>query len=156
MEIQTLNTTNTEVIDIRVNHNFGKVYSKLIKRPGVKRTWLATQMGFTTTTQLDNTLAGTALLSTKAITNLVKNLDVNPTYLFTGEGKMFLKNNKPEVEVVKTKFKVWVEIERINITKDGDELYKEEDNPVGIAYRRNIDDAIALQNQINEMFGEIL
>jgi hypothetical protein len=113
-------------------------------------------MGFTTTTQLDNTLAGTALLSTKAITNLVKNLDVNPTYLFTGEGKMFLKNNKPEVEVVKTKFKVWVEIERINITKDGDELYEEEDNPVGIAYRRNIDDAIALQNQINEMFGEIL
>lgn len=161
METQTLNKTNTETVDTRVNYHFSRVYKHLMSKgvPGkglMKKTNLATLMGFTTTTQLDNTLAGTALLSTKAVITLVKNLDINPAYLFTGKGGMFIHNHEPEPEIVKTKFKVWVEIERIDITKDGEELYNNEDNPIGIAYRKNIDDAVILQNQINEAFGEIL
>ncbi|MFA5366661.1 MAG: hypothetical protein WC333_02155 [Dehalococcoidia bacterium] len=161
METQTLNKTNTEAIDTRVNYNFGKVFKHLMKNgiPGkgmIKKTNLATLMGFTTTTQLDNTLAGVALLSTKAIVNLVKNLNINPAYLFTGKGEMFFPLPQPEVEIVKTKFKIWVEIERIDITKDGDELYENEDNPLSIAYRDDINEAVALQDQICHTFGEIL
>lgn len=56
---------------------------------------------------------------------------------------------------MKTRFKIWVEIERIEIDNDGDETYHDEECPIGIAYRENIEDAIELQNIINNTFGEI-
>jgi hypothetical protein len=55
-----------------------------------------------------------------------------------------------------TKFKIWVEIERIDNVGTDNETYTNEDCPVGIAYRDNITDAVALQEQINKTFGEIM
>jgi hypothetical protein len=55
-----------------------------------------------------------------------------------------------------TKFKIWIEIERIDNAGTDDETYTNEYCPVGIAYRDNISDAVALQEEINNTFGEIL
>lgn len=55
------------------------------------------------------------------------------------------------------RYKVWVEIERIEIDPEtGNEEYFDEDNPIGIAYRDDIEDAVILQNVINNTFGEII
>ena len=78
-------------MDYRITLNFNKVYDELIKTN--KKTHIAKKMGYTTTTQLRNTLDGSALISTKAIWNLVKNFDVNPTFLFTGSGGIFMNEN---------------------------------------------------------------
>jgi len=68
--------------------NFNAVYKEL--RQLHKKTSIAHGMGFSTTRQIYNTLEGKAMLSTKAITNLVKNYNVNPTFIFTGAGAIFL------------------------------------------------------------------
>jgi hypothetical protein len=48
-----------------------------------------------------------------------------------------------------TKYKIWVEIERIDNAGTDDEC------PVGIAYRDTLEDAVELQNAIDKFFGEI-
>jgi len=83
-------------MDNRINYNFSKVYYDLLKTN--KRTYIAHQIGYTTTTQLENVLTGVALISTKAILNLVRNFGVNPTYIFTGLGEPYLK-----LETIQTK-----------------------------------------------------
>jgi hypothetical protein len=131
--------------NLQITKNFKKVYNVLITRN--TRTDIATLIGFTTTTQLENVLTGSALLSTKAIQNLVGKLNVNPAYLFTGMGNMFMMMGK---------YKIWIEIERIENDKNGNESYVNEDNPVGVAYRNSIKDAVQLQTLINNTFGEIM
>lgn len=54
-----------------------------------------------------------------------------------------------------TKYKIWVEIERINDADTDDETYVDEECPIGIAYRDTLEDAVELQNEINKSFGEI-
>lgn len=54
-----------------------------------------------------------------------------------------------------TKYKIWVEIERIENYGTDDETYVEEECPVSIAYRDTLEDATALQNEIENVFGEI-
>jgi hypothetical protein len=135
-------------MDNRIANNFNLVYNELVKTN--KRTAIAKAMGFSTTTQLENVQTGVACISTPAIMNLVKNFDVNPTFLFTGSGNMFLIKNKPE-----NRYKVWVEIERIETDEEGNETYHDEECPIGIAYRETIQDAVTLQNLINQVFGEI-
>jgi hypothetical protein len=137
----------------KITKHFKEVYEVLATR--IKRTDIATLMGFTTTTQLENVLTGSALISTKAIQNLVERLKVNPAYLFTGSGNMFLPKEVP-AKKTKTKYKIWVEIERIENAGTGNETYANEDNPVGIAYRNSIEDAVQLQTLINNTFGEIM
>ena len=54
------------------------------------------------------------------------------------------------------KFKIWVEIERIETDDNGIEVnYIDEECPIGVAYRDSIEDAVELQNEINATFGEI-
>jgi hypothetical protein len=137
--------------NLQITKHFTEVYEVLITR--IKRTDIATLMGYTTTTQLENVLTGSALITTKAIQNLVEKLNVNPAYLFTGKGGMFLPR---EVPAVTTKYKIWIEIERIENAGTGNETYENEDNPVGIAYRNSIEDAVELQSLINNTFGEIM
>jgi len=72
-----------------ISKNFTEVYNDLLKTE--KRTKIAKKIGYTTTTQLQNSLTGVALISTKAIQNLVKNFSVNPMFLFTGYGAMYIK-----------------------------------------------------------------
>ncbi len=54
-----------------------------------------------------------------------------------------------------TKYKIWVEIERIDNADTDDETYSDEECPIGIAYRDTLEDAIELQTTINNQFGEI-
>jgi len=53
------------------------------------------------------------------------------------------------------KFKIWVEIERIDTDEDGNEEYNDCGLPESIAYRENYEDAEALQQLIVQTFGEI-
>jgi len=53
-----------------------------------------------------------------------------------------------------TKYKVWVEVERID-TFDDEEVYRDTDFPESIAYRETFEDASELQQQIVNAFGEI-
>ncbi len=72
-----------------LKHNFGRILIAL-ENKGMKRTNIAKEIGYTTTSQLNSTLAGESLLSTKAVLGLIENLNINPTYLFLGKGEMFL------------------------------------------------------------------
>lgn len=54
-----------------------------------------------------------------------------------------------------TKYKIWVEIERIDNADTDDETYTDEECPVGIAYRDTLEDAVELQKAIDIFFGEI-
>jgi hypothetical protein len=54
------------------------------------------------------------------------------------------------------KYKVWVEVERIVVDKDGTEIeYADEECPIGIAYRDTLPEAVKLQELIENSFGEI-
>jgi len=54
-----------------------------------------------------------------------------------------------------TRYKIWVEIERIDTDADGNEEYSDCDFPESIAYRESYEQAEALQQQIVATFGEI-
>lgn len=54
-----------------------------------------------------------------------------------------------------TRYKVWIEIERVDIDANGDEEYSECDCPESIAYRNTYEDAEKLQQEIVKTFGEI-
>lgn len=92
---------------ISLKQNFGRVLRTLEGR-GMKPTAIAKEIGYTTTAQLNSTLLGDSLLSTKAILSLIENLKVNPTYLFLGEGEMFL-TDESELATLK---KQYSELER--------------------------------------------
>ena len=74
---------------INLKTSFTKLYEHLTEE-GQKPTNIAKLIGFTTTTQLQNVLSGKSQLSTQAIIGLIENLKVNPTFLFLGQGDMFL------------------------------------------------------------------
>ena len=55
------------------------------------------------------------------------------------------------------KYKIWVEIERIEYDPETqEEEYLETDSPMGICYRRSMEDAVAVQTEIANAFGEQL
>jgi hypothetical protein len=57
---------------------------------------------------------------------------------------------------LKIRYKVWVEIERIEYDPETDtETYHDEDNPVALAYEDSIEDAVELQTIINDQYGRI-
>jgi len=53
-----------------------------------------------------------------------------------------------------TKYKIWIEIERIDTDEDGEESYSDCDFPESIAYRDTYEEAEALQQLIIETFNE--
>lgn len=62
----------------------------------------------------------------------------------------------PEVKSPTTEYKVWVEIERIELDEDGNDIsYSDEECPIGIAYRGTLQEAVQLQELIENSFGEI-
>lgn len=61
-----------------------------------------------------------------------------------------MANKKPV-----TKYKIWIEVERIDNFGTDDESYSDTDFPESIAYRESFEDATALQQQIVAAFGEI-
>ena len=53
------------------------------------------------------------------------------------------------------KFKVWIEIERIDDHGTDDESYTDEDCPISIAYRDTLEEAVELQESIEKTFSEL-
>jgi transcriptional regulator with XRE-family HTH domain len=86
-------------MNFNITQNFARIY-RTIGDQGIKRTAFAKAMGYSSTAQLSSTLDGEALISTKAVIELVKNFNVNPTYLFTGQGPMFMAE-KDEIDELK-------------------------------------------------------
>lgn len=54
-----------------------------------------------------------------------------------------------------TKYKIWLEIERIDNHGTADEDYIDEQIPFGIAYVDTLEDALEMREEINKVFGEI-
>lgn len=87
-------------MEIELNKNLDNIIRKLEEK-GMKSTKIAHAIGYSTTTQLYNTIEGKSLLSTKAVIGLIKNLNVNPEYLFLAKGDMFLTDEN-ELEILRT------------------------------------------------------
>ena len=83
-------------MNYNIHENFSKIYDVLLKTK--KRTAIAHKIGYSSTAQLSRTLSGEAQFSAKAITNLIMNFDINPIFLFTGKGKMFLSQRQAPVQ----------------------------------------------------------
>ena len=83
-------------MEFNLTRNFNDVFAA-VSNKGVKRTAFAKAMGYSSTSQLAATLEGKAMISTKAIIELVRNFNVSPTFLFTGQGEIFL-TEESEIE----------------------------------------------------------
>jgi transcriptional regulator with XRE-family HTH domain len=83
-------------MEFDLTRNFNDIFAA-VSNKGVKRTAFAKAMGYSSTSQLAATLEGEAMISTKAIIELVRNFNVSPTFLFTGQGEIFL-TEESEIE----------------------------------------------------------
>ena len=83
-------------MELNLTRNFNDIFAA-VSNKGVKRTAFAKAMGYSSTSQLAATLEGEAMISTKAIIELVRNFNVSPTFLFTGQGEIFL-TDESEIE----------------------------------------------------------
>lgn len=79
--------------------NFARII-RTLQDDNMGTTEIAHVIGYTSTSQLNNTLEGKSMLSTKAILTMIERLNVNPIYLFMGKGDMFL-NESEETEFTK-------------------------------------------------------
>ena len=130
-------------MEIDITKNFNHIFAAVSNR-GIKRTAFAKAMGYSSTSQLSVTLEGEAMISTKAIIELIKNFNINPTYLFTGSGEIFL-TEKEELDELKTLI-TRLEMDKNEITKKAFELA----DMVKVLEKRNGDlidiTALALRN----------
>jgi len=85
--------------NVNLTQNFARVIRHL-QDEGLGATQIAKMIGYTSTSQLNNSLEDKSMLSTKAILSLIERLNVNPIYLFMGKGDMFL-NESEETEFTK-------------------------------------------------------
>ena len=92
---------------INLTQNFNVIFDTLHKR-NMNITGIAKSMGYTSSNQLHSALKGESMLSTKAITALIMNAGVNPTYLFLGTGDMFL-TDESEVDKIKQETQAMVQ-----------------------------------------------
>ena len=130
-------------MELDITKNFNHIFAAVSNR-GIKRTAFAKAMGYSSTSQLSVTLEGEAMISTKAIIELIKNFNINPTYLFTGRGEIFLAE-KEELDELKTLI-TRLEMDKNEITKKTFELA----DMVKVLEKRNGDlidiTALALRN----------
>ena len=130
-------------MELDITKNFNHIFAAVSNR-GIKRTAFAKAMGYSSTSQLSVTLEGEAMISTKAIIELIKNFNINPTYLFTGRGEIFL-TEKDELDQLKTLI-TKLEMDKSEITKKALELA----DMVRLLEKRNGDlidiTALALRN----------
>ena len=134
-------------MDFDLQQNFGAIYAAIMNQ-GTKRTAFAKAMGYSSTSQLSSTLDGDALISTKAVIELVKNFNVSPTSLFTGQGPIFLPE-KDEIDELKEQIK-FIEKQRDSSNESAKELAE----MVKILEKRNGDlidmTSLALKNYKEE------
>ena len=134
-------------MELDITKNFNHIFAAVSNR-GIKRTAFAKAMGYSSTSQLSVTLEGEAMISTKAIIELIKNFNINPTFLFTGQGEIFL-TEKDELDQLKTLI-TKLEMDKNEITKKAFELA----DMVKVLEKRNGDlidiTALALRNYKKE------
>ena len=134
-------------MELDLTKNFRHIFAA-VSNKGIKRTAFAKAMGYSSTSQLSVTLEGEAMISTKAIIELIKNFNINPTYLFTGRGEIFL-TEKEELDELKTLI-TRLEMDKNEITKKAFELA----DMVKVLEKRNGDlidiTALALRNYKKE------
>jgi hypothetical protein len=94
-------------MDIELKRNLARII-KTLEGQGMKTTKIAQAIGYTATRQLYNTTEGKSMLSTKAARGLIKNLNVNPFYLFLGKGDMFIPD-ETEIETLRRENREWVQ-----------------------------------------------
>jgi transcriptional regulator with XRE-family HTH domain len=94
-------------MELDITKNFNQVFNA-VSNKGIKRTAFAKAMGYSSTSQLAATLEGGALISTKAIIELIKNFNVSPTFLFTGQGELFL-TDESEIENLRKENRVLIQ-----------------------------------------------
>src|SRR5664280_2916154 len=93
---------------INLTQNFAMIVNTLQQRHNMKFTHIAKAIGFTTTTQLHNSMGATSSISTKAIIGIILNLNVNPTFLFLGKGEMFI-TDESEIEKLQKENREWIQ-----------------------------------------------
>ena len=91
--------------EINLTKNFKQIFDAL-QRMNMNITGIAKSMGYTTSAQLHSVLNGESMLSTKAIISLIQNGNVNPTFLFLGQGEMFL-SDESEVQRLRKECSEW-------------------------------------------------
>lgn len=118
-----------------------------LEEKGMKPTNIAKEIGYTTTAQLNSTLGGKSMLSTKAIIGLIENLQVNPTFLFLGKGDMFI-TGETELERIQ---KEYSELERKFFANQDDLLKCKQELEIAVRrYNKLIDiTSIALDKTQN-------
>lgn len=75
-----------------LNDRFKNIYEVLKSKYKVKE--IIEKLKFSGSRQLYNIIEDKNLVSTRAIDALIKNFNVNPTFIFTGEGSMFIDENQ--------------------------------------------------------------
>ena len=88
-------------MEIDLTKNFNEICDALFRKK-MNVTGIAKAMGYTTSAQLHSVMEGDSLISTKAIINLIDNLNVNPLFLFLGKGSMFF-TDEDELEELRKK-----------------------------------------------------
>lgn len=78
-----------------INENFKLIVDKLLDK-GNRSTNIAHAMGYSTTTQLHKAMSGDSYMTSIALQNLVESYHVNPNFLFTGIGSMFIEEPNNE------------------------------------------------------------
>jgi hypothetical protein len=114
-----------------ITRSFRSIYVTMSDK--VKRTAFARAVGYSSTAQLEATLSGKAQISTKAIVGLVNNLKVNPVYLLTGNGDMFLMD---ETDIDKLKKE---NCELARMLEEANKTIQEQDEAIKKLEQRNID-----------------
>jgi len=79
--------------------NFRLIYTELNSKTNLSQ--ITRSMGYTTSSQLHSVLNEKSQLSTKAIIALIENNNVNPSFLFLGEGEVFLSDASHESKLKK-------------------------------------------------------
>jgi len=95
--MEKIDSPNEE--EARLMQSFARIV-RYYEAEGFGNTEIARLIGYTSTTQLNNTLENKSMLSTKAILTMIERMNVNPLYLFLGQGEMFLKESE-ETEFTK-------------------------------------------------------
>ena len=108
-------------MEFNLTRNFNDIFAAVTNK-GVKRTAFAKAMGYSSTSQLAATLEGEAMISTKAIIELVRNFNVSPTFLFTGQGEIFL-TDESEIENLRKENRILIQNHDVAL-KTVKELYE--------------------------------
>jgi hypothetical protein len=71
-----------------INNNLKRIVDDLLEN-GYKITFIAKSMGYTTTTQIKKSMQENTVVTSTALEKFISVFNINPEFLFTGEGKMY-------------------------------------------------------------------